>query len=126
MCDTLFERFRSGAGTILYAMGEGYWKKLFLSFSEYELHRDETIAALTALADIAGWGTLSVNVIDDNNAVCIVRKSPFVLRRNEVVPLRVSSCPERLRPSESSWYRASFCPGKSNAKLAGLPFADSS
>ena len=57
MCDTLFDRFKSGAGTILYGMGEGYGQKLFVSMQKFELQRDEAIEALQALADAAGWGT---------------------------------------------------------------------
>jgi hypothetical protein len=86
MCDHLFERFKSAAGTILYGMGEGYGEKLFRSISKFQLRREEAVVALSSLAEAAGWGLLNVKVIDEDNAECTVANSPFVLRRADCGP----------------------------------------
>jgi predicted hydrocarbon binding protein len=86
MCDTLFDRFESAAGTILYGMGQGYGSKLFRSISKLGLSSEDVIEALSKLASGAGWGILSVKIVDDGDAVCTVAKSPFVLRRTDCGP----------------------------------------
>jgi predicted hydrocarbon binding protein len=84
MCDSLFEQFQSGAGIILYRMGQGYARKLGEGISKLELSQDDAIKAYQKLSYLAGWGNVKLKVEDEKSAVCTVHKSAFVLRRKDI------------------------------------------
>ena len=86
MCDSLYDQFQSGAGVILYRMGEGYGRKLVKGFPQLGLSREEMVDALCKLYHLAGWGKLTINVSDDANGDAVLEDSPFTLRRNDIGP----------------------------------------
>lgn len=84
MCDALFEQFQSGAAVILYRMGEGYARKTFGAFSKIGLGRDDILQGLERLSYMAGWGKMRFHLVDEHNAECVVEKSAFLLRREDI------------------------------------------
>lgn len=84
MCDALYEQFRSGSGVILLRMGQGYARKLTEGISKLNLTTEEAIRVYQKLSYLAGWGSVRIMIEDEKRAMCTVRKSPFVLRRNDV------------------------------------------
>jgi len=52
MCDSLYDQFQSGAGVILYRMGEGYGRKLVKGFPQLGLSREEMVDALCKLSHL--------------------------------------------------------------------------
>lgn len=84
MCDALFDQFKSGAGVILYRMGEGYSKKLFGAVPKLGMTNEEVISGFERLAYLAGWGKINLQMIDSLNAECVVEKCAFVLRRGDI------------------------------------------
>jgi predicted hydrocarbon binding protein len=86
MCDALYDQFQSGAGIILYRMGEGYGNKLVKSLAKLDLSQEEKIQAFEKLAHLAGWGKLSINVDGSENGEVVVEDSPFILRRQDIGP----------------------------------------
>jgi predicted hydrocarbon binding protein len=88
MCDALYEQFQSGAGIILYRMGEGYGSKLVRGLSGLDLSEEEKIQAFEKLAHLAGWGKLAIKVDEDKKSgEVIVEESPFTLRRHDIGPI---------------------------------------
>lgn len=87
MCDSLYEQFQSGAGLILYRMGEGYGKKLLKGIPELRLSKGEIVDSLTKLSRLAGWGKLTIKIAEDINVEAIVEDSPFTLRRSDIGPV---------------------------------------
>ena len=86
MCDELYNQFQSGAGVILYRMGEGYATKMFAAFPKLGSSTDDLLKGLERLSYLAGWGKIKVRVLDESNMECIAEKSAFVLRRNDIGP----------------------------------------
>lgn len=86
MCDALYDQFQSGAGVILYRMGEGYAKKLLGAIPKLGLNRDEVIEGFEQLSFLAGWGKLNLRIKEDFSAECVVDKCAFVLRREGIGP----------------------------------------
>lgn len=86
MCDELYDRFQSGAGVILYKMGEGYARKMTAALPKLGMNVQDLMTALERLSYMAGWGNMKVRVIDESNIECVVEKSAFVLRRNDIGP----------------------------------------
>ena len=84
MCDALFEQFQSGAGVILYRMGEGYARKVIEPVTKSHLKGDEAIKTYQRLAYVSGWGNMKLHMLSEDSAECIVEKSAFVLRRPDV------------------------------------------
>src|ERR1700719_1028544 len=83
MCDGLYEQFQSGAGVILYRMGEGYGRKVASSIPIADMSREDAIKVFQKLALLAGWGNIKIKILDEKTAECIVHKSPFVLHRKD-------------------------------------------
>ena len=83
MCDALYEQFQSGAGVILYRMGEGYGRKVAVAIPITEISREDAIKVFQKLALLAGWGNIKIKILDEKTAECLVQKSPFVLHRND-------------------------------------------
>ncbi|MHB8567160.1 MAG: V4R domain-containing protein [Nitrososphaerales archaeon] len=86
MCEALFDQFQSGAGVILYRMGEGYAKKLLGAVPKLGVERDVIIGGFERLSYLAGWGKLNLRLKKDLSAECVVEKSAFVLRRADIGP----------------------------------------
>jgi len=86
MCDALYEQFKSGSGIILFRMGQGYARKLTEGISKLNLTIEEAIKVYEKLSFMAVWGTVKILIEDDRRAMCTVRKSAFILRRNDVGP----------------------------------------
>ncbi|SRR5579875_622893 len=86
MCDALFDQFQSGAGVILYRMGEGYSRKLLGAVPKLGVDREQIIKGFERLSYLAGWGKLNLRLRDDLSAECIVEKCAFVLRREGIGP----------------------------------------
>ena len=84
MCDALYDQFQSGAGIILYRMGEGYGKKLVKGIPSLGLSREEMLRALEKIAYLAGWGKIVLSVENPKLAEAIVEDSPFKLRRDDI------------------------------------------
>jgi predicted hydrocarbon binding protein len=83
MCDLLYEQFQSGAGTILYRMGEGYARKLVSSMPMDEITHEDAFKAFQNLALLAGWGRMNLKILDEKTAECLADDSPFVLYRSD-------------------------------------------
>ncbi|MDG6994661.1 MAG: hypothetical protein JRN52_01955 [Nitrososphaerota archaeon] len=86
MCDELYNQFQSGAGVILYRMGEGYASKMFAAFPKLGSSTDDLLRGLERLSYMAGWGRMKARVLDESNMECIAEKSAFVLRRDDIGP----------------------------------------
>ena len=86
MCDALFEQFQSGAGVILYRMGEGYARKLVEALPRLGISPEEVLQGLKRLGFMAGWGKFQFLVNDDETVNCTVDNSAFVLRREGAGP----------------------------------------
>jgi predicted hydrocarbon binding protein len=84
MCDLLYEQFQSGAGAILYRMGEGYARKLVAAMPLDIMSREEAVKIFQRLAMLSGWGNIKLKVVDEKTAECTVTDSPFVLYREDV------------------------------------------
>ncbi len=86
MCDSLYDQFQSGAGVILYRMGEGYGRKLVKGVPQLGMSKEEIVDALGKLAHVAGWGKLTINISENSNGDAVLEDSPFTLRRNDIGP----------------------------------------
>jgi predicted hydrocarbon binding protein len=86
MCDSLYDQFQSGAGVILYRMGEGYGRKLVNGVPQLGMSKEEMVDALAKLSYLAGWGKLTINISEDSNGDAVLEDSPFTLRRNDIGP----------------------------------------
>jgi predicted hydrocarbon binding protein len=84
MCDSLFEQFQSGAGIILYRMGQGYARKIVEAIEKLDLPEDDAAKMYQKLAYWAGWGNTKIYVEDKNRAFCTIHRSAFVLRRKGI------------------------------------------
>ncbi len=83
MCDALYEQFQSGAGVILYRMGEGYGRKVASTVPMGDMTREEAVKVFQRVALLAGWGNIKIQIVDEKTAECVVHKSPFVLHRED-------------------------------------------
>jgi predicted hydrocarbon binding protein len=86
MCDSLYDQFQSGAGIILYKMGEGYGRKLVKGVVQLDLSQNEVIEAFEKLSHLAGWGKIMIKINDQNNIEAAVENSPFMLKREDAGP----------------------------------------
>jgi predicted hydrocarbon binding protein len=84
MCDALFDQFQSGAGVILYRMGEGYAQKLVGAIPKLGMSTEEAIKAFQHLAYLAGWGKLKLRIVNQTSGECLVERSAFVLHRQDL------------------------------------------
>ncbi|HZW57406.1 MAG TPA: V4R domain-containing protein [Nitrososphaerales archaeon] len=84
MCDALYDQFQSGAGVILYRMGEGYARKLLGAVPKLGLNTQAVIQGFERLAFLCGWVKLKFRTIDERNAECEVERCAFVLRRPDI------------------------------------------
>jgi hypothetical protein len=64
MCDALFDQFQSGAGIILYRMGEGYARKLIEALPKLGMSADDLIQGLKSLGFLAGWENFRLKLPD--------------------------------------------------------------
>ncbi len=87
MCDALYDQFQSGAGVILYRMGEGYGAKLSKAIPTLILSPEMVIQVFEKATSSAGWGKLQLKMADKRSAECIVENSAFLLYRNEIGPV---------------------------------------
>jgi predicted hydrocarbon binding protein len=85
MCDELFEQFQSGAGVILYRMGEGYARDLTNLLPKLGATPEEVLRGLKRLGYLGGWGKFNFEVQPGNedSVDCMVEKSAFLLRRED-------------------------------------------
>jgi predicted hydrocarbon binding protein len=86
MCEALYDQFQSGAGIILYRMGEGYGKKLVKGVPQLGLSSEEMIEAFSKLSHLAGWGKIMINFIPGKDSEAIVEGSPFLLWKKDIGP----------------------------------------
>jgi predicted hydrocarbon binding protein len=84
MCDSLYDQFQSGAGVILYRMGEGYGRKLVKGMPELGLSKEDMVDALSKLSYVAGWGKLTIKVSEDGSSDAVLEESAFTLRREGI------------------------------------------
>jgi predicted hydrocarbon binding protein len=109
MCETLFDTFKSGAGVILYEMGFGYSRKLAETISKLQLSIADALQTMEMLARAAGWGRLTVRMLDeDSRAECVVVKSAFVVRRNDIGPVSCHFLAGVLGGAASQLFDAKF------------------
>ncbi|MDA4130608.1 MAG: hypothetical protein OK457_07540, partial [Thaumarchaeota archaeon] len=86
MCDALFDQFQSGAGIILYRMGEGYAAKLIEALPKLGVSPDDIGQALKSLGFLAGWGKFQFELASPENIKCTIEQSAFLLRREDAGP----------------------------------------
>lgn len=88
MCEALYEQFQSGAGIILYRMGEGYGTKLVKGVPQLALSKEEMIEAFSKLSHLAGWGKIVINLNNSpgKEAEAVVEGSPFIVWRKGISP----------------------------------------
>jgi predicted hydrocarbon binding protein len=86
MCETLFDTFKSGAGVILFNMGVGYSKKLGETIGKLRLETGEALETMQMLARAAGWGRMTLRMVDESMAECTVTRSAFIVRRSDIGP----------------------------------------
>ncbi|MDA4111571.1 MAG: hypothetical protein OK439_03470 [Thaumarchaeota archaeon] len=86
MCDALFDQFQSGAGIILYRMGEGYGRKLIQALPKLGMSADDMMQGLKSLGFLAGWGKFQLEVTAPENVSCFVEQCAFLLRREGAGP----------------------------------------
>lgn len=122
MCDSLFEQFKSGAGIILYRMGQGYARKLFEGITKLELSMEESIKVYQRLSYVAGWGNVKILVEDETRAVCTVHRSAFVLRRKDVGPTSCFFFSGALSTIASSFMGREFSAREIECETGGFPF----
>ena len=86
MCEALYDQFQSGAGIILYRMGEGYGTKLVKGVPQLGLSKEEMIEAFSKLSHLAGWGKIIINFNPGKETEAIVEGSPFLLWKKGIGP----------------------------------------
>src|ERR1700730_185524 len=119
MCDALYEQFQSGAGVILYRMGEGYGRKVAAAIPISEMSREDAIKVFQKLALLAGWGNVKIKILDEKTAECIVHKSPSVLHRNDAGNVSCYFLSGVLSAIASALFRKKFTTREISCEITG-------
>jgi predicted hydrocarbon binding protein len=122
MCDSLFEQFQSGAGIILYRMGQGYARRLVEGIEKLELSTDEAIKVYQRLCYVAGWGNVKIFIEDETKAVCTLHRSAFVLRRKDIGKTSCFIFTGLLSTIATSMMKQEFVAKEVECETGGFPF----
>ena len=121
MCDALFDQFQSGAGIILYRMGEGYATKLIEAFPRLGMSSADVVQGLKSLGFLAGWGKFHFELAGRENVSCRVEQSAFLLRRNDAGPTTCFFLTGILAAIGSVIYNKKFTARETKCASSGQP-----